>query len=122
MYIRTFLVFISLFCVSLQLRDIPVSKGKNKQALRYSMYNDHISHLVNGWWDFYKEGIILKVYQIKITHHRNFYLSLIYLAFNFTLKSMGRTHSIKIFLKEITFLHKFLGRKFHTLSLYKNMK
>jgi hypothetical protein len=28
--------------------------------LRYSMYNDHISYLVNGWWDFYKHGIILK--------------------------------------------------------------
>jgi hypothetical protein len=24
------------------------------------MYNDHISHLVNGWWDFGKHGIILK--------------------------------------------------------------
>jgi hypothetical protein len=29
-------------------------------GLRYSMYNDHISYLVNGWWDFYKHDIILK--------------------------------------------------------------
>jgi hypothetical protein len=24
------------------------------------LYIDHISYLVNGWWDFYKHGIILK--------------------------------------------------------------
>jgi hypothetical protein len=25
------------------------------------MYNDHIVYLVNGWWDFGKPDIILKV-------------------------------------------------------------
>jgi hypothetical protein len=29
-------------------------------TLRYSMYKDHIPYLINGWWDFYKHGIILK--------------------------------------------------------------
>jgi hypothetical protein len=63
------------------------------------MYNDHISYLVNGWWDFYKHGIILK-YQIKITHHWNFQnlnLCLIYLTFNLALKSMGKAHLINVF-------------------------
>jgi hypothetical protein len=30
------------------------------RALRYSIHNDHISYLVYGWWDFCKDGIILK--------------------------------------------------------------
>jgi hypothetical protein len=33
---------------------------KITEILRYSMYNDHISYLVNGWRDFYKHDIILK--------------------------------------------------------------
>jgi hypothetical protein len=35
-------------------------KKKADTTLRYSMYNDHISYLEHGWWDFYKHGIILK--------------------------------------------------------------
>jgi hypothetical protein len=62
---------------------------------------------------------------MKIIHRRNFqnlYLYLIYLAFNFTLKSMGNAHLIKISLKEITFSCKSLGRKLHIHSFYQNIK
>jgi hypothetical protein len=62
---------------------------------------------------------------MKIIYHnsfQNFYLYLIYLAFNSTLKFMGKAHSLKISLKEIIFLHKYLDRTLHTLSFYQNIK
>jgi hypothetical protein len=37
-----------------------LSSPSGDDILRYSMYNNHISYLVNGWWDFHKHGIILK--------------------------------------------------------------
>ena len=76
------------------------------------MYNDHTSYLVNGWWDFC---------EIKITHHRNFQnfdLYSIYLTCDFTLKSIGRAHLIKISLKDITFSNKSRDKKLHTPALY----
>jgi hypothetical protein len=86
-------------------------------SLGYPMYSDHILYLVNGWWNFCEPDIIY----IKIIHHWNFqncYLYLIYLTFDFTLKSMGRIHIIQVFFKEIIFSNKSLGRKLHTLSVY----
>jgi hypothetical protein len=64
-----------------------------------------------------------RVCQIKITHHwnfQNFDLYSIYLAFDSTLKSMGRVHIIQISLKSIIFSNKSFGRKLHTLSVYEN--
>jgi hypothetical protein len=58
-------------------------------------------------------------------HHRNFqnvYFYLIYLTFDFTLKSLGRAFQIKISLKEIVFSYKSLGRNLYILSLYQNIK
>jgi hypothetical protein len=63
-----------------------------------------------------------RVYQMKIIHPINFqnvHLYLIYLNFKFTLKSMGNPRLIKIYLKEITFPCKSLGRKLHKHSFYK---
>jgi hypothetical protein len=54
-------------------------------------------------------GSIKRVYQIKIIHDRNFQnfdLYLMYLAFDFTLKSMGKAHLVYISLKEIIFSNK----------------
>jgi hypothetical protein len=62
---------------------------------------------------------------MKIIHRRNFqnfYSNWIYLSFNFTLKSMGNAHLIKISFLKITFSCKSLGRKFHIHSFYQNMK
>jgi hypothetical protein len=40
--------------------SIPNFVLKMSMYLRHPMYNDHILHLVNGWWDFCEPDITLK--------------------------------------------------------------
>jgi hypothetical protein len=85
------------------------------------MYNDHISYLVNGWWDFYKHGITLKSLSNKDNTPNEFSEFLICVWFISPLIlhwSLWEEYSIKISLKEI-FSYNYLGRKLYTLYLSK---